>query len=330
MRDLNRRGVIGLVGGAAVWPVATHAQQPAIPVIGFLNSTSPEANTVRLRALRAGLKEVGYVEGENVTIEYRWADGQFDRLPELAADLVRRKVTVIAAPGNTPAALAAKGASSTIPIVFAVSEDPVRLGLVSSLARPGGNLTGINFLNVELLAKRLELLRQLIPRVARVAVLVNPADARNTETTLRELEAAARAMGLQIQVVRASTSSEIEAAFATIVHERSDALFVAGDAFLNSRRLQLALLAARHGIPASYGSRDYPEYGGLISYGTNLTDAFRLAGVYTGRILKGAKPANLPVEQASKFELVINHPAARILGLSVPPTLLAVADEVIE
>ena len=330
MVGVRRRELLGLVGSSvAAWPLVAHAQQPAMPVIGFLNSTSPEANTVRLRAFRAGLKEVGYVEGENVTIEYRWAEGQFDRLPELAADLVRRKVTVIAAPGNTPAALAAKGANSTIPVVFAVSEDPVRLGLVSSLARPGGNLTGINFLNVELLPKRLELLRQLIPGVARVAVLVNPADARNTETTLRELEAAARAMGLQIQVVRASTSSEIETAFATIVHERSDALFVAGDAFLN-RRLQLALLAARHGIPASYGSRDYPEYGGLISYGTNLTDAFRLAGVYTGRILKGAKPADLPVEQASKFELVINHPAARILGLSIPPTLLAIADEVIE
>jgi putative tryptophan/tyrosine transport system substrate-binding protein len=327
---IQRREFITLLGGAAAWPLTAGAQQPAMPVIGFLNSTSPEANTMRLRAFRAGLKELGYVEGENVTIEYRWADGQFDRLPELVAELVRQKVTVIATPGNTPSALAAKAASSTIPIVFAVSEDPVRLGLVSSLARPGGNLTGINFLNVELLAKRLELLRQLIPSAARVGVLVNPADARNTETTLRELEAAARAMGLQIQVVRASTSSEVETAFTTIARERCDALFVAGDAFLNSRRLQLALLAARHGMPASYGSRDYPEYGGLMSYGTNLTDAFRLAGVYTGRILKGAKPADLPVEQASKFELVFNHPAARILGLAIPPTLLALADEVIE
>jgi putative ABC transport system substrate-binding protein len=327
---IRRREFIAALGGAAAWPLATRAQQSALPVIGFLNSTSPEANTIRMRAFRAGLKEVGYVEGENVTIEHRWADGHFDRLAELAAELVRRKVTVIAAPGNTPSALAAKAASSTIPIVFAVGEDPVRLGLVSSLARPGGNLTGINFLNVELVAKRFELLRELIPGAVRVGVLVNPADARNTETTLREVEAAARAMGMQTQVMRASTSGEVETAIAAIAREHCDALFVAGDAFLNSRRLQLALLAARHGMPASYGSRDYPEYGGLMSYGANLTDAFRLAGVYTGRILKGAKPTDLPVEQASKFELVINHPAAKILGLAIPPTLFALADEVIE
>ena len=327
---MHRRDFITLLGSAAAWPIAARAQQSALPVIGFLNSTSPEANTIRMRAFRAGLKEVGYVEGESVTIEHRWADGHFDRLAELAAELVRRKVTVIAAPGNTPSALAAKAASSTIPIVFAVGEDPVRLGLVSSLARPGGNLTGINFLNVELVAKRFELLRDLIPGAVRVGVLVNPADARNTETTLREVEAAARAMGMQTQVMRASTSGEVETAIAAIACERCDALFVAGDAFLNSRRLQLALLAARHGMPASYGSRDYPEYGGLMSYGANLTDAFRLAGVYTARILKGAKPTDLPVEQASKFELVINHPAAKILGLTIPPTLFAPADEVIE
>ena len=314
----------------AAFPRAARAQQSALPVIGFLNATAPEANATRLRAFRAGLKETGYVEGENVSVEYRWAEGHLDRLPELAAELARRQVAVIAAPGSTPLASAAKAATSNIPIVFAVGEDPVGLGLVASLARPGGNMTGINIFNAELVAKRLELLRELVPAATRVAVLVNPADTRNTQTTLREVESAGRPMGLQIRVLEASTRGEIEAAFATLVRERPDALFVAGDAFFNSRRLQLALLATRHAIPVSYGSRDYPEYGGLMSYGSNLTDTFRQAGVYTGRILKGAKPSELPVVQASKFELVINAETARVLGLAVPPMLLARADEVIE
>jgi putative ABC transport system substrate-binding protein len=310
-------------------PLAARAQ-PANPLIGWLSNASADVYTVRLGAFRQGLKQAGFIEGQNLDIEYRWAEGQNDRLPELAADLARRRVAVIATPGTTPSALAAKAASTTIPIVFAVSEDPVRLGLVASLARPGGNLTGINFFNAELIAKRVELLRELVPTATRVAVLVNPADANSTQATLREVEAAGRAMGLQIQVHNTSTSGEIDAAFAALVRERADAVFIAGDAFLNTRRLQLALLAARHAIPASYGSRDYPDYGGLMSYGTNVTDAFRQAGVYTGRILKGAKPADLPVVQASKFELVINAQAARVLGLTVPDKLLVAADEVIE
>jgi putative ABC transport system substrate-binding protein len=262
-----------------------------------------------------------------VTIEYRWADGRNDLLAALASDLARRRVTVIAAPGTTPVALAAKAATATIPVVFAVS---VRLGLVASLARPGGNLTGINFFNAELITKRVELLRELVPTARRVAVLVNPADARTTEATLREVEAAGQSIGLQIDVHDAGSRDAIDAAFAALVRDRADAVFVAGDAFLNSRRVQLALLAARHAIPASYGSRDYPEYGGLMSYGTNVTEAFHQAGVFTGRVLKGAKPAELPVVQSSKFELVINVQAARVLGLAVPDKLLVAADEVIE
>jgi putative ABC transport system substrate-binding protein len=328
---IRRRKFITLLGGAAVtWPLTARAQQPAMPVIGFLNPTSPEANVGRLVAFRQGLKEAGYVEGENVAIDYRWAHGQIDRLPELAAELVRRRVAVIVAAAATSVALAARAATTTIPIVFAVGEDPVRLGLVASLARPGGNLTGVNFFNAELIAKRVELLRDLVPTAMRVAVLVNPTDATNSQTTLKDVEAAARVMGLQIQVLNASTSREIDAAFATLARERPDALFVNGDAFFNSRRLQLALLAARHAIPASYGSRDFPDYGGLMSYGTSITDAFRQVGVYTGRILRGTKPAELPVVQASKFELMINAQAARVLGLTVPDKLLVAADEVIE
>ena len=328
---MNRRQAIALLGGAgAAFPLGAQAQQAAMPVIGFLSATSPDVNANRLRVFRQGLKDTGYVEGENVTIEYRWAENQMDRLPVLAAELVHRSVAVIATIGNTPLALAAKSATTTIPIVFAVGEDPVRLGLVVSLARPGGNLTGINFFNAELAGKRLGLLRELVPTAKRVAVLVNPTDAMRTETTVRDVQAAARAMGLEIQLFNASTSREIDTAYATFVSERPDALFVDGDAFFNSRRVQLVHLATRHAVPAAYGGRDYPEIGGLMSYGTNVTDVFHQAGMYAGRILKGAKPPDLPVVQSSKFELVINAQTSRMLGLDVPPLLLARADEVIE
>jgi putative tryptophan/tyrosine transport system substrate-binding protein len=325
---MRRREFITLLGGAAAaWPLAARAQQAAMPVIGFLNYTSPDAFAGRLGGFRQGLKDTGYVEGENVAIEYRWADNQTDRLPALAAELVRRRVAVIV--GNTPAAFAAKAATTTIPIVFIVAEDPVRLGLVASLARPGGNLTGVNFFTGELVAKRLELLRELVPRAARVAVLVNPAGP-DAETTLKDVEPAARAIGLQIPVLNASTSREINAAFATFVRERPDALFVGGDPFFSSRRVQLVHLATLHKVPAIFSNRDYVEAGGLMSYGSNVTDAWRQLGTYAGRILKGAKPADLPVVQASKFQLVINVESARMLGLTVPDKLLAAADEVIE
>jgi putative ABC transport system substrate-binding protein len=327
---MKRREFITLLGGAAAaWPFAARAQQPAMPVIGLLYSLSPEPIADRLRGFRQGLKDAGYVEGENVVIIYRFAENRIDRLPELAADLVRRQVAVIAA-GNTLSASAARAATSTIPIVFSVNEDPVRLGLVASLARPGGNLTGINFLGTELAAKRLELLHELVPAAIRVAVLVNPANAANTETTLRDVETAAGAKGLQIQVLKASDSHEINATFATLVSARPDALFVAGDGFFTNRRVQLISLASRHAIPAAYGSREIAEAGGLISYGSNLADAWRQVGVYCGSILKGAKPVDLPVVQASKFELVINAETARMLGLEIPPSLLARADDVIE
>jgi putative tryptophan/tyrosine transport system substrate-binding protein len=328
--DMRRREFITLLGGAAAaWPLAARAQQAAMPVIGFLNSQSPDGFIEPLRGFRQGLKEAGYVEGENVAIEYRWAENQTDRLPALAAELVRRRVAVITTMGSSPA-LAAKSATTAIPIIFNVGDDPVRVGLVASLARPGGNLTGINFFASELAAKRLELLRDLVPAATRVAVLVNPAEATIAEATLRDVEAAARGMGLQIQVLNVSTSREINAAFATLAQDRPDALFVGGGPFFTARRVQLAQLAARYAVPAIFPQRQDAEVGGLMSYGANVTDAWRQVGVYTGRILKGAKPADLPVVQASKFELVINAETARMLGLTVPPSLLATADEVIE
>ncbi len=327
---MKRRAFIGGLGVAATaWPLVARAQQ-AMPVIGYLNPSPPEVSASRLRVFRQGLKEAGYVEGENVVVEYRWAENQADRLPELAVDLVRRKVAVIAATGANSPAFAAKVATSTIPIVFVVSEDPVRLGLVTSLARPGGNLTGINFLNAELAAKRLELLRELVPAAVRVAVLVNPTNVTTTEISLRDMEPAARSMGLQIQVVRASTGGELNAAFATFAIERPDALFVVQDAFFGTRRVQLAQLATRHLVPATYSTRDFVEAGGLMSYGANIADAYRQVGDYVGRILKGAKPAELPVVQSTKLDLVINAQTANMLGLTVPPSLLARADEVIE
>src|SRR5262249_8457170 len=326
----NRRQFITLLGGAAAaWPLAARAQQTAMPVIGFLDPRPPGTMEDYLRAFRQGLKDTGYVEGENVAIVYRFAEGQFDRLPGLAAEVVRRPVSVIIASATAPAS-AAKAATATIPIVFIIADDPVKRGLVASLARPGGNLTGINFLTNELVAKRLELLRELVPAATRLAVLSNPGNAMSTETMLRDLEPAARAMGLQIQVFNASTGPEINAAFATFVRERPDALFVNLDPFFTSRRVQLATLATRHAVPRTSGNRQIIEAGGLMSYGASVTDAYRQTGVYSGRILKGAKPADLPVAQASKFELVINAETARMLGISVPDKLLVAADEVIE
>jgi putative ABC transport system substrate-binding protein len=325
---MKRREFITLLGGAAAaWPFAARAQQAAMPVIGFLSPVSQ--NEELLRGFRQGLKEAGFVEGENVSILYRSAENQMDRLPALADDLARRRVAVIVTIGQS-STFAVKAATATIPIVFIAGEDPVRLGLVASLARPGGNLTGINIFAAELVAKRLQLLREMVPTAARVAVLVDPASVTITEATLRGVEPAARAMGLQIQVLYASNSREISAAFATFVRERPDALFVSIGPLFTARRVQLATLAARHIVPMTSGNRQITETGGLMSYGANIADAFLQLGVYVGRILKGEKPADLPVVQSSKFELVINAETAQMLGLTIPPSLLALADEVIE
>src|SRR5215510_5676823 len=325
---LKRREFITLLGGAAaLWPLAGRAQQ-ALPVVGVLGATSPDLNADFLRAFREALKDSGFIESENVAVVYLWAEHQIDRLPGLAAELTRRRVAALATIGNA-ATLASKAATTTTPIVFQVGDDPVRLGLVGSLARPGGNLTGVNFFAGELAAKRLELLHELVPSATRVAMLINPGNP-NAEAVLRDVQAGARAMGLQIQVHNAATTGEIDAAFATFVRERPDALFVGPDPVFRARRVQLALLAAYHRLPATYALRDYAEAGGLMSYGASLNDAFRQVGTYVGRILKGAKPADLPVVQSSKFELVINLQPARMLGLTVPSTLLSTADELIE
>jgi putative tryptophan/tyrosine transport system substrate-binding protein len=328
---MRRREFITLLGGAAAaWPLQVRAQQPAMPVIGFLGAVSLDGLAERVRAFRQGLKDAGYVEGENVAIEYRWAENQLDRLPALTSDLIRKQVVVIVAAGGTAPVIAAKAATTTIPIVFVIPEDPVQLGLVASLSRPGGNVTGVNFFFGEVVPKRLELLREFVPSMSRVAVFVNPANPARAESLVREAESTGRAMGLHIQTFNTGTGREINAAFATLARERPDALFVLPDPFFNDRRAQLATLTARHAVPTSFPARSYVEAGGLMSYGTNINDAFRQAGVYTARVLKGARPADLPVVQSTKFELVINAQTALMLGLTVPASLLSTADEVIE
>jgi ABC-type uncharacterized transport system substrate-binding protein len=324
---MKRRDVIALIGGAVAWPLAARAQQAA--VIGYLGAGSATAGVQIMTALRQTLAEAGYVDGRNVVIESHWAEGQYDRLPAMASELVRRQVAVIIATGGTAPALAAKAATTTIPLVFSVTDDPVELGLVASLARPGGNATGVTFLLAVLGAKQLGLLRELVPAAKRIGLLVNPNNTTSTAQT-SDVVAAASNLGATIDVVRASDSREIEAAFAMLVRDRAEALLVGTDPFFYSRRVQLATLAMRHAIPAIYPVRENVEVGGLMSYGTSLSEVYRQVGAYTVRILKGAKPADLPVVRSTKFEFVINLPTARALGLEVPPTLLARADEVIE
>ncbi len=326
---MRRREVLLGLGGALAWQTAARAQQKAMPVIGFLGSSSPGPNAKEVAAFRQGLGEIGYVEGQNLAIEYRWAEGSYDRLPALAADLVGRKVDLIVAGGGALPALAAKNATSTIPIVFVSAGDPVATGLVASLARPGGNLTGVSFLVVELMPKRLELLSELVPQTRVIALLVNPNNPQ-TERIMKDVQEAARAKGVQLPILTAGTESEIDAAFASLAQLQAGAVVIAGDAFLASRREQLVAQAASHAVPAIYGLREFVANGGLISYGASRTSVFRQLGIYAGKILKGAKPADLPVQQPVKFELVINLKTAKALGLAVPPSLLARADEVIE
>jgi putative tryptophan/tyrosine transport system substrate-binding protein len=327
---IGRREFLATLGGAAAaWPLVARAQQPAMPMVGFLHSGSPEPMANRVAAFRKGLGEAGYVEGQNVAIEFRWALGRDDQLPDLAADLIRRRVAVIATPGSTPAALAAKAATTTIPIVFGVGQDPVALGLVDSLNRPGGNATGVNFQLVELVTKRLGMLREIAPGSNRFVALVNPNTAY-TDAVVKDLQASGSALGLPIEILRASTGREIDAAFANLVQKPGGALFVGPDAFFISRRAQIVTLAARHAIPAIYSTRDFAEAGGLMSYGPNLAEAYEQTGTYVGRVLKGEKPAVLPVVQPTKFELVVNLNTARAFGLEIPQSLLALADEVIE
>ena len=325
---MRRREVITLLSGAAAWPLAARAQQPAMPVVGFIRDGSADGSARFVAAFRKGLNETGYIEGQNVAVEYHWLEGQYDRLPALMGDLVRRQVAVIATPGIKPS-LAAKTATTRIPIVFGVGADAIGLGLVTSLARPGGNVTGINFFSGEVIAKRLRLLQDFVPKAVRVAVLVNPTIG-TAEAQLREVQEAAPAIGLQIQILNASTIGEIDAAFATLAREPPDALFVAGNAFFLDRRMQFAILAARDRIPATYSGRELVAAGGLMSYGSDIADMFHQVGVYTGRILKGAKPADLPVLQTTKFEFVINRTTAGALGLTIPAGVLSIADEVIE
>jgi putative tryptophan/tyrosine transport system substrate-binding protein len=327
---MRRRDFITVLGPiAAAWPLAAPAQPPATPVVGFLGVTSA-GSQLYLVAFRQGLSETGYVEGQSVVIEYRWAEDQYNRLPELVADLIRHHVNVIATMFATPAAQAAKATTTTIQIVFSIGDDPVKHGLVASLSRPGGNATGINFFSSEVTAKRLGLLHELLPKAARIGVLVNPTNVEITERTVKDVNAAADPLGLQIEVLNASNGNEIDAAFTTLVSRRADGLLVGAGAFFVSRRVQIAILAARHMVPAIYTIGDYAEAGGLISYGTDVADSLRQQGVYVGQILKGTKPTDLPVVQSTKFKLVINLRTAKALGLEVPPTLLSRADEVIE